>query len=131
MTDTDKPTMAALAVLTILQTVMLTALYAGVAPHPPANVPGLFGMAPFLAASLSAAAAALIVGNGRGGRVLTVLAVLLALISFGPQKYLDAQFPLIWPAVIAAQIAMIVLLHRQLRKPSYKLAQANSTGPKP
>lgn len=127
MTDTDKPTTAALAALTILQAVMLTALYARVAPHPPAVVPGMFGMAPFLAASLSASVAAMIVGRGRGGRVLSLLALLLALISFGPQKYLDAQFPLIWPAVITAQIAIIVLLQRLLRKPT----QAHATGARP
>lgn len=127
MTDTDKPTTAALAALTILQAVMLTALYARVAPHPPAAVPGMFGMAPFLAASLSASVAAMIVGRGRGGRVLSLLALLLALISFGPQKYLDAQFPLIWPAVITAQIAIIVLLQRLLRKPT----QAHATGARP
>jgi hypothetical protein len=96
---------AALSALIILQLVMLGALYAQVPPHPPATIP-LFAIAPFLAVALATAAAALIVGPvaGRTGRVLSLLAALMALLSFGPQKYLDPQFPMIWPAVLAAQV---------------------------
>ena len=101
---------AALSVLIILQLVMLGALYAQVPPHPPATIP-LFAIAPFLAVALATAAAALIVGPvaGRTGRALSLLAALMALLSFGPQKYLDPQFPLIWPAVLAAQVAVIAV----------------------
>lgn len=101
---------AALSVLIILQLVMLGALYARVPPHPPATIP-LFAIAPFLAVALATAAAALIVGPvaGRMGRALSLLAALMALLSFGPQKYLDPQFPLIWPAVLAAQVAVIAV----------------------
>lgn len=101
---------AALSVLIILQLVMLGALYAQVPPHPPATIP-LFAIAPFLAVALATAAAALIVGPvaGRTGRALSLLAALMALLSFGPQKYVDPQFPLIWPAVLAAQIAVIAV----------------------
>ena len=101
---------AALSVLIILQLVMLGALYAQVPPHPPATIP-LFAIAPFLAVALATAAAALIVGPvaGRTGRALSLLAGLMALLSFGPQKYLDPQFPLIWPAVLAAQVAVIAV----------------------
>lgn len=97
---------AALACLILLQAVMLGSLYAGVAPHPPATTP-LFAIGPFLGASLSAAVAALILGpaESRAGRVLAALAALAALVSFGPQKYWDAQFSLIWPAVLAGQVA--------------------------
>lgn len=117
MHTTDKPTAAALVALIIQQTVMLGALYAGVAPHPPSAVEGLFGMAPFLAASLSAAIAALILGPAKGaGRWLCALAALFALISFGPQKYFDEQFGLTWPAVIAAQVAVIVVAFNLLRR---------------
>ena len=97
---------AALASLILLQLVMLGSLLAGVAPHPPATTP-LFGMGPFLAASMSAAVAALIVGpeDSRVGRVLAGLAALAALVSFGPQKYWDAQVGLIWPALLSGQVA--------------------------
>ena len=101
---------AALSVLIILQLVMLGALYAQVPPHPPATIP-LFAIAPFLAVALATAAAALIVGPvaGQTGRALSLLAALMAMLSFGPQKYLDPQFPLIWPAVLAAQVAVIAV----------------------
>lgn len=36
-------------------------------------------------------------------------AALMALVSFGPQKYFDAQFDLIYPAVILGQIAALVI----------------------
>lgn len=101
---------AALATLGVLQLVMLGSLYAGVAPHPPVATP-LFGIAPFLAMALSAALAAMILGAySRAGRALSVLAALSAAISFGPQKYLDAQIALIWPAVIAGQVAIAAVL---------------------
>ena len=95
---------------------MLSALYAGIAPHPPAATP-LFGMAPFLAASISAAASALILRPTEciGGRALAGLAALLALVSFGPQKYLDPQIALIWPAVVAGQVSALVVLAGILR----------------
>ena len=108
---------AALWALTVLQGVMLGSLYTGVAPHPPTTTP-LFGIAPFLAVALTAAVAALVLGGqSRAGRWLSLLAALCAALSFGPQKYFDAQFPLIWPAVIAGQLAIasvlvIVFKHR-------------------
>jgi hypothetical protein len=102
---------ACLLTLIILQVVMLTALYAGIPPHPPVTTP-LFGIAPFIGASLACAIAAITVNTleTAAGRVLCILATLLGLISFGPQKYFDAQFGLIWPAVIAGQIAAVCLL---------------------
>jgi hypothetical protein len=102
---------AALAALIVLQLTMLGALFAQSAPHPPATIP-LFGIAPFLAAALSAAAAAITIGplSTAPGRILSVLAALMALLSYGPQKYLDAQFDLIWPAVIAGQVAAVAVI---------------------
>ncbi|AKI01234.1 hypothetical protein IMCC20628_02536 [Hoeflea sp. IMCC20628] len=102
---------AALSVLIILQTVMLSALYAGVPPHPPVATP-LFGIAPFLGAAISAAVAAMLLGSSTSqyGRGLSLLATVMALVSFGPQKYFDAQFGLIWPAVIGGQLASLALL---------------------
>ncbi len=107
---TDRPALAALTGLIVLHGVMLSALYAGVQPHPPAHIP-LFGMAPFLGATLSAAGAAMILGtvNTVSGRAFSVLALLLSLVSFGPHKLIDPAFPLIWPAVVAAWVAVIAL----------------------
>ena len=111
MPHPDHTSTAALAVLIILQAVMLGALYAGIPPHPPTATP-LFGIAPLLGASMAAATAAILLGSGvtRPGRFLGLLAALMALISFGPQKYFDAQFGLIWPAVISGQLACLTLL---------------------
>lgn len=111
----DLPARASLGMLIILQLVMLTSLYAQIPPHPPQSTP-LFGMGPFIAAALSLAAAALIIGplNGKAGRILGLLAAVLALVSFGPQKYLDPQLPLIWPAVICGQAAAVTLIVQTL-----------------
>ncbi len=109
---TRSPTTAALVALIILQTVMLFALFTGTAPHPPETIP-LGGMAPFLSMSLSAAIAALILGpDTRAGLALAGLAALAAAVSFGPQKYGDPAFSLVWPAVITGQVAILALLLR-------------------
>ena len=101
---------AALSVLIVLEMIMLSALYAGIKPHPPVATP-LFGIAPFIGASIAAAIAAIIMTPAtRGGRVLSVLAALMAAASFGPQKYFVPEFPLIWPAVIGAQIAIVAII---------------------
>ena len=101
---------AALSTLFILQIIMLAALFAGVPPHPPAETP-LFGMGPFLGMSVSTAIAAIILllSDSNLGRPLGIVAALMALVSFGPQKFFDPQFHLIWPAVITAQIAVVIL----------------------
>jgi hypothetical protein len=118
MSAPDHAPKAALACLIILQGVMLASLYAGVPPHPPAATP-LFGIGPFLGASLSAAVAALILRPSPSGRGLAGLAAVAALVSYGPQKYFDPQFPLIWPAVLSGQVAAVVILLGVLsRRPS-------------
>ena len=116
MTFSDRNAIAALATLILLQGVMLTALYAGVRPHPPEAIP-LFGIAPFIGASVSVALSAIVVGplDTTAGRSLSVVAALTALVSFGPQKYLDPQFALIWPAVILGQLAAVVLVAEVVR----------------
>lgn len=119
MTDREDTVKAGLGALIVLQGIMLGSLYAGVAPHPPATPP-LFGIGPFLGAALAAAVGALCLGatTSTVGRVLAGLAAVAALISFGPQKYVDAQFPLIWPAVLSGQIAVIAVLGTILRRPA-------------
>ena len=116
MTQPERQTLAALTALILLQLIMLSALYAGIRPHPPVATP-LFGIAPFLGASVSIAVAAMITQplTSTAGRVLSILAALMALISFGPQKYMDAQFGLIWPAVILGQCAAITIFVHVLR----------------
>ena len=111
MKPNQQPITAALVSLIILQIIMLLALSADVAPHPPAQIP-LFGIAPFLAVAITLAVSAIIMGPlySRAGQILAVLATFAALLSFGPQKYVDAQFPLIWPAVVSGQIAALVVL---------------------
>ena len=121
---TQRLSQIALATLIILQLVMLLSLMAGVPPHPPASIK-LFAIAPFIAVAISAAVGAYIAEPvaSRTGQILSLLAALCALISFGPQKYVDVQFHLIWPAVIAGQIAsafLIVMAIRALtRKPQH------------
>ena len=102
---------AAIVALLVLTGVMLLALFSRTAPHPPLEVP-LFALGPFLGASLALGAAALyLVRQGaRHGTLLAVLFALSALVSFGPQKYFDPGFASVWPAVVAAQIAALVIL---------------------
>lgn len=103
--------LAALSTLIILQVVMLLALFAGIRPHPPETTP-LFGIAPFIGLSIAVAMAAIILRpEARFGTVLSVLAAILAALSFGPQKYFDAQFGLIWPAVLGGQLAIIAIVY--------------------
>ena len=115
MSPPERHMNAALATLIVLQIIMLSALYADIDPHPPVATP-LFGIAPFLGASLSIALAAVILRPLQTvkGRSLSVLAALMALVSYGPQKYLDPQFGLIWPAVILGQSAALVILYHAL-----------------
>ena len=98
---------AALAVLAILQTAMLLAMFAGVQPHPPVDV-GIFAMGPFLAVAIAVASVAVWLRTRGRGQMLAALTILLALLSFGPQKYADPAFPLIWPAVLTAQAACML-----------------------
>ena len=110
MTQSTRHVMAALTTLILLQGIMLSALYAGIRPHPPVTTL-LFGIAPFIGAAMSIALAAIIVQplGSREGRILSVIAALMALISFGPQKYFDPQFGLIYPAVLLGQFAALVI----------------------
>lgn len=113
MNHHERQTLAALVSLIVLQLIMLSALYAGIKPHPPVTTP-LFGIAPFLGASVSIALSALIVQplHSATGRALSIFAALMALVSFGPQKYFDAQIALIWPAVVLGQFAALVIFAR-------------------
>ncbi|MDP6342914.1 MAG: hypothetical protein QF578_16475 [Alphaproteobacteria bacterium] len=101
---------AAITVLLTLTGVMLLAMMSRTAPHPPLEVPP-FALGPFLGASLAIGAAAFHVlsQGGRHGATLAILFALTALVSFGPQKYLDPQFSRIWPAVITAQVAVVTI----------------------
>ena len=107
----NHPASAAILVLLVLTGVMLLALFSRTAPHPPLEVPP-FALGPFLGASLAIGTAAfhLVSRESRLGGALAVLFALTALVSFGPQKYFDPAFSRIWPAVMTAQIAVIVIV---------------------
>lgn len=101
---------AAVLALMVLTGVMLLALFTRTPPHPPLEVPP-FALAPFLGASLALGAAALhrLHAGASSGHGLAATFALTALVSFGPQKYLDPAFPQIWPAVVTAQLAILVV----------------------
>ena len=111
MTHATNNSHAALSALIGLQTIMLASLMAKLPPHPPLTTP-LFAMGPFLAASISVAVAALVAGatTSRSGTVISILAAILALISFGPQKWFDDAILQIWPAVLLGQICAVVIV---------------------
>ena len=99
-----------LAMLIILQAIMLAALFAGVEPHPPTKIP-LGAIAPILAAGFATAAAGIMLRPTSSlGRLFALVAVILAMLSFGPQKYLNEQFYLIWPAVVLGQLSALMVL---------------------
>ncbi|MEO1746624.1 MAG: hypothetical protein AAFR13_08860 [Pseudomonadota bacterium] len=106
------PITTSLVVLIIIQLVMLCAMFFQAPPFPP-YVLAPFAMGPFLGASLACCAAAIMQGPTRtqSGRVLAGVAALMAMVSYGPQKWFDPATPQIWPAVLAAQIAVIVIAH--------------------
>ena len=107
---------AAIIALMTLSAVMLLSLFTRTEPHPPLTVP-IFALAPFLGASLAIGAAALqFTGqNLRMSAGLAIVFALTGLVSFGPQKYFDAAFPLIWPAVITAQVAIGGVLYASVK----------------
>jgi len=101
---------AACLMLVVIQAVMLASLWFGVAPHPPRATP-LFAISPFLAVAIGTALAAYNLADLPAGRALAGLAALCALVSFGPQKYVDAAFPEIWVAVITGQLAALAIAY--------------------
>ncbi len=132
MSSSERSILAALSVLVVLQLVMLFSLYAGVPPHPPASTP-LFGMGPFIGAAIAVALASIILGPlaGTSGRILCGLAAVLALVSFGPQKYFDAQIGQIWPAVATGQVAAfysLIALFGQVLRGGRKDGKATAGG---
>ena len=106
-------TEAAIVALLVLTGTMLLAMFTRTQPHPPLEVEP-FALGPFLAASLALGAASygLVVRGTRFAMAIALLFALTALVSYGPQKYVDPAFPRIWPAVIVAQVAIAVILCR-------------------
>jgi hypothetical protein len=69
-------------------------------------------MAPFVGVSVAVAVAAAICGpKHRIGAGLCIAAAVLAALSFGPQKYFDAQIALVWPAVVTGQVAIVAVIY--------------------
>ncbi len=111
MTKQSPLSQAALGVLVVLQLTMLGALFTQTTPHPPLAV-APFALGPFLGAALALAVAALMLGGtiNRVGVAVSLSAVLLSLVSYGPQKWFDQAIAQIWPAVLLGQIAAVVVL---------------------
>ncbi len=107
-TSSDQTCRASLGILLVLQAVMLAALFTQTEPHPPIAV-APFALGPFLGASLAMAVAALVLGTSaaRAGQVASLIAAALALVSFGPQKWIDPAISQIWPAVLLGEIAVV------------------------
>lgn len=102
---------ASLLTLAVLQGAMMLAMMTLTRPHPPLTVP-LFALGPFLGAAI-----ALAIGAYAAGSVLTrigwwasLMAGLLAMVSYGPHKWFDPVFPQIWPSVILGQLAFLALM---------------------
>ena len=120
-------TKAAIAILITLKIIMLVSMFSGVQPHPPFTFI-LGGMGPFLGTAIACLIAAAICDplKSWAGRIFAGVALVCALLTFGPQKYFDAQWPLIWPAVLAAQAAILILTVQMalgLRKAETSAAQ--------
>ncbi len=110
---TDRPALLTAALLALLSVTgaMLLSLVTQTPPHPPNEVV-LFALGPFLGASLAIGLAALplVQRDLPSGAILALLFAATGLLSFGPQKYLDPAFSRIWPAVLTAQAAILVLV---------------------
>ncbi|MXW84642.1 MAG: hypothetical protein F4103_15675 [Boseongicola sp. SB0673_bin_14] len=122
----DGYTATAVATLLVLTGAMLLAMFTRTEPHPPLEVEP-FALGPFLAASLATGAAAhgLAIRGARFAMAVALLFALTALVSHGPQKYVDPAFPKIWPAVIVAQVAIAVILGRAVYR---AIRQTGSSG---
>lgn len=125
----DGYTAAAVAALLALTGAMLLAMFTRTEPHPPLEVEP-FALGPFLAASLAIGAAAygLAVRGMRFAMAIALLFALTALVSYGPQKYVDPAFPKIWPAVIVAQAAIAVILGRAVYRAVRHMGPAGGSG---
>lgn len=125
----DGYTAAAVAALLVLTGAMLLAMFTRTEPHPPLVVEP-FALGPFLAASLAIGAAAygLVVRGMRFAMAVALLFALTALVSYGPQKYVDPAFPKIWPAVIVAQAAIAVILGRAVYRAIRRMGSAGGGG---
>ncbi len=99
----------AILTLGILQVLMLGALYTKTPPHPPLEV-APFALGPFISASIAIAFAAYSVKSEKLFRLLSLLACLTALVSYGPHKWFDPAIGGIWPAVLLAQLAVLSIL---------------------
>ena len=125
----DSYTAAAMSALLVLTGAMLLAMFTRTEPHPPLEVDP-FALGPFLAASLAIGAAAygLTVRGMRFAMATAVLFALTALVSYGPQKYVDPAFPRIWPAVIVAQVAIAVILGRAAHRTVQGMGPGGGSG---
>ena len=98
-----------LMILAVLQLLMLGALYTKTPPHPPLEV-AIFALAPFISASIALALAACMMTKGKTASLVSLLACLTALVSYGPHKWFGPSIGSIWPAVLLAQVAILAIV---------------------
>ncbi len=86
---------------------MLLAKFTRTGPHPSLEVEPI-ALGPFLAASLAIGAAAYVLAacGVPYAMAIAFLYALTALISYGPQKYVDAAISKFWPPEVVAQFAI-------------------------
>ncbi len=106
----ERIAVSSLVMLAALQASMFIAMVTKTSPHPPLTVP-LFALGPFLGAAIALAVGACLCGPVSSGysRLLSWLAGLFAMVSFGPHKWFDPAFPQIWPAVLLGQLSFVML----------------------
>ncbi|NMM45900.1 hypothetical protein HH303_15490 [Rhodospirillaceae bacterium KN72] len=112
----DPVAVSAVIALLCITATMLLFLVTQTDPHPPNSI-ALFALGPFFSASLAIGFVAWFLSNEghRAGNLCAVGFALTGLLSFGPHKYFDPSFPSIWPAVVAAQISIVVIAVRCTR----------------
>lgn len=125
---THSLTAAALYGLALLQLLMLLALMAALSPHPPAYTTP-FAMGPFLASSITLSVVAALLESRKGllAPMLAMVAAGLALLSYGPHKWFDAQIAQIWPAVLLGQLGAVVVWSDGIARLRRELAMRSTT----
>lgn len=123
-TKTSQITIA-LSALALIQLLMFLAMLTRTEPHPPLVLTP-FAMAPFLSASIVICLSAAIYSYyfARPNQLLTITAIVLALVSYGPQKYIDPAFPQIWPAVLTAQGFILLAVYQWISETRQRLPKS-------
>ena len=103
--------LACLAAVLILQTVMLASLFTQSLPHPPLELAPLFGAI----LALGGFTVVLLLFRWRSGYIAAGASALLAMISYGPHKLFLGEDPAILPAVVAGFLFALGLLYAAVK----------------